>query len=211
MEQIKYYLVLEKRLGDYNLVDINKLDICALDIPNTLAAIDAFTANFSSDEIKDSIRRSNMSNNEYLDGTLKIISDVKHNLRIITKDIYAQIIELQSNEEELEQPLKNKLFGGYKKSVESLFTDKDVIKELLERFKQALRKGNKKEIFSIIGEIPYIKSRNIYLIIYDYLNREKVVEKASVEKTDLINEHTNFYKANHRDNLRILEKLNDVA
>ena len=40
MEKINYFMVLEKRLGDYNLIDINKLDICNGYVLNDIASID---------------------------------------------------------------------------------------------------------------------------------------------------------------------------
>ena len=83
MENIKYYLVLEKRLGDYSLIDINKLDICDYNVNYDIASIDTFTSKFTDEEIKASIIRSNMVESGYLEGKLKIISDVKHNLRVL--------------------------------------------------------------------------------------------------------------------------------
>lgn len=187
MEKIGYYLVLEKRLGDYNLIDINKLDICNAVIVNDIAAIDSFTCKFTESELKASIERSNMVQPEYLDGQLKIISDVKHNLRVLTIDVFNGIIEFQNNNEIIDQNYKNKLFGSYKKVVESSFKDTGFIQKMLARFKDALRNNNKNEIFSIIEELPYHKSRVIYLMIYD----EEIKRK--------------------EERLRKLEKLNDAA
>lgn len=187
MEKINYFLVLEKRLGDYNLIDINKLDICNSYVENDIAAIDSFTCRFTEKEIKDSIERSNMAQINYLGGNLKIVSDVKHNFRVLTKDIFAEITNFQKNEENITRDLKNKMFGIYKKIVESIFEDKGFIQGMLDRFKLALKSDNKKEIFSIIEEIPYSKSRMIYFTIYDEESKKK------------------------QDMLRKLEKLDDVA
>jgi len=187
MEKIGYYLVLEKRLGDYNLIDINKLDICDSVVTNDIASIDAFTCRFTESEIKASVERSNMANFSYLDGTLKVISDVKHNLRVLTKDIFMNIVEFQNDDEDIDREYKNKLFGVYKKIIESTFEDKGFIQGMLDRFKNALKDNSKDQIFSIIEELPYAKSRAIYFAIYDEENKRK------------------------QERLRKLEKLNDAA
>ena len=187
MEKINYYLVLEKRLGDNILIDINKLDICTEFVTNDIGNIDAFTARFSEEEIKASITRSNMAVSSYLDGKLKIISDAKHNLKVLTKDIYQRITKFQYSTEDINQDIKNKLFGSFKKVIENNFTDKDFIKGLLEKFKSALKFNNRYEIFKMIEELPYSKARNIYFGIYEEeLKRENA-------------------------NLRNLKKINDGA
>lgn len=168
MDKLNYYLVLERRIGDYNIIDVNKLDICDTKVTNDIASIDTFTARFTEEELKNSIMRSNMASN-YIDGTLKIISDAKHphNLRVLTKDMFIVITEFQNSDEKISPDLKSKIFGLYKKIVESLFTDRDFIKCLLERFKETLKSQNKYAIFGIVEQLPYEKSRNIYLGIYD--------------------------------------------
>ena len=212
-EKINYYLVLEKRLGDYNIIDINRLDITNKEISNDIVDIDFFTCKFTNEEIMASIIRSNMARPEYLDGRLRIISDArhKHNLTVLTKEIHQDIMDFQINEEEMEQNFKNKLFGAYKKIVESSFNDPDFIKTMLDRFKTALRNGTKRELFKLISELPYQKSRNIYISIYKVLNRDELINdnKKHVDKNP-INE--NAYRATYNNqNKRILEKLNDVA
>lgn len=212
-EKINYYLVLEKRLGDYNIIDINRLDIVTKEIPSDILSIDFFTCQFTEEEIMESIVRSNMARPEYLDGRLRIISDArhKHNLTVLTKEIHQDIMDFQTNEEEINQDFKNKLFGAYKKIVESSFNDPDFIKGMLERFKNALKSGTKKEMFKLIGELPYQKSRNIYISIYKMLNKDKILNE---NKEELDNKfiNTNAYRANYNmQNKRILEKLNDAA
>lgn len=210
MEKVNYYLVLEKRLGDYNLIDINKLDICDMPVTNDIAAIDSFTLKFSEKEIKDSIERSNMSQVEYLDGTLKIVSDAKHNLPILSKDMFTIIKEFQNSNVDTPQDLKNKLFGSYKRVVENIFEDKDFIHGILERFKVALRNNNKEEIFKIIEELPYAKSRIIYLNICNFHLQKNIVNENNKE-TDNKDINLNVYRAKREENSRVLEKLNDVA
>jgi len=187
MEEVKYFLVLEKRLGDYNLIDINRLDICKNIVTNDIASIDVFTCMYTEEEIKASIMRSNIASNDYLNGTLKIISDAKHNLKVLTKDLFMIIRDFQINDLEMDRDFKNKLFGMYKKVIESTFENKSFIQGMLDRFKLALKENDKKNIFSIIEELPYNKSRIIYLNIY-----EQIIIR-------------------NENNLRKLEKLDDVA
>lgn len=187
MEKINYFLVLERRLGDYNIIDINKLDICDTVVTNEIASIDFFTSRFSESVIKSSIERSNMTRDSYLEGTLKVISDAKHNLKALTSEVFNDIVQFQNNDDSIEGNFKNKLFGAYKKVVENTFEDKGFIKGMLDRFNMALKSNNKQEVFRIIEELPYAKSRLIYFVIYDEVNRRK------------------------QDMLRKLEKLDDVA
>jgi len=184
MNYLNYYLVLEKRLGDYNLIDINKLDICNSIVTNDIASIDIFTSAYTTEEIKASIERSNISQSEYLNGTLKIISDMKHNLKVLTKDIFLEIKEFQNNNDEFDRDFKNKLFGVYKKIIENTFEDKSFIQGMLDRFKLALRNDHKQEVFSIFEELPYNKSRLIYLSIYDEVNKRKQEKLRKLEKLD---------------------------
>jgi len=102
-----------------------------------------------------------------LDGNLKVISEAKHNFKALTKDIFDIVREFQNNNDEIDRELKNKLFGIYKKIVESTFTEKNFINGLLSRFKDALKNSKKRDIFKIIEELPYSKSRIIYFLIYD--------------------------------------------
>lgn len=184
MEKINYFLVLEKRLGDYNLIDINKLDICNGIVTNDISSIDSFTCQFTEKEIRASIERSNMAHANYLDGTLKVISDVKHNFRVLSKDIFTSIVEFQTSVDIVDQDYKNKLYGAYKKIVECTFEDKGFIQGMLDRFKLALKGSNKEEIFSIIEELPYHKSRVIYFAIFDENMRRKEEKLRKLEKLD---------------------------
>ncbi len=182
MNNIKYYLALERRLGDYVLIDISKLDIARTNVENDIAAIDSFTCHYSESEIKESIIRSNMASN-YIDGNLKVISDAKHNLRILSKVEYNVIMDIQNNNEVIDREFKNKIFGAYKKCVEHTFSDKEFIKRLLDDFKEILNTDDKDSMFRKIGELPYRKGRSIYFYIYDEYKRKLEASKRILEKT----------------------------
>lgn len=167
MEDIVYYLVLEKRLGDYNIVDINKLDICTSYCINDLSAIDLFTCRFSTDELKDAIKRSNVVKESYLNGYFKIISSYKHRLPVLTKEKYDIIKNFQSSDEKVNIDFKNKLYGSYKKIVEKNFKNEIFKNRMLKDMNDALKNSNKKELFLMLERLPYRSVRDFYFKIYD--------------------------------------------
>ena len=182
MEELKYFLVLEKRLGDYNIVDINKLDICTFYVANTISSIDCFTSLYTEEELMNSIERSNIVHLSYLNGSLKIVSEKKHNFRIVSKNVFKVISDFQIDDRDFDREFKNKIFGIYRKIISSIFSDTDFIKGLLDRFKELLRNGSKKDIFSVIEELPYAKSRTLYLCIYDEVVKRKEETRKLMEK-----------------------------
>ncbi len=197
MKEINYYLVLEKRPGDNIIIDINKLDITHYYVSNSISEIDTFTSMFTLDELKDSIIRSNMAKEEYRDSTIKIVSDAKHNLKPVTKDVLESIREFQNDNNEIDINMKNKMLGEYKKIVNKIHSDNDFSFRLIALFNNAINRYNdevkeksyinKKIIFNAIEELPYSYSRRIYIKIADELNKRKL------------------------DNTRKLEKANDIA
>lgn len=184
MNSVKYFLVLEKRLGDYNYIDINKLDICNETVTNDLTSIDSFTNRFTEEELRNSISRSNMARPEYLDGNLKVVSDAKHNLRVLTKTVFDEVMQIVTGKLIIDRDLKNRLFGLFRKIIEKLYDDKGVIAEMLEKFKSALRMDNLVEIFNYINLLPYPQSRSIYFMIYDELQIRKEITVKKLEKPD---------------------------
>ncbi len=175
-EKINYFLALEKMPGNYMIIDINRLDICQIPVNYDISQIDAFTKNFTEEEIKESVERSNMMvSPDYLSGTLKIVSNKKHNLEVFTKDKAQSIVEMQLLND-LEHDLKHKLYDAYKNVVDKLFKSSDFSKILLEELKKALDENNKAKIFKIIEELPYDKARTIYLkISKEYKNQKYIL------------------------------------
>ena len=182
MENIKYFLVLEKRPGDYVYIDINRLDICNRNINNELAIIDGFTSQFSEADLRESIIRSNMASSDYLDGNLKIISDAKHNLKVLTKDIYDNVMDVVNGNIILNKNMKNKLFSVFKNIIDKNFDDLDVKDHVVNEFKKILKDGTIEEVFKYINLLPYIKCRPIYFMLYDELNKEKEINIKKLEK-----------------------------
>ncbi len=182
MEDVKYFLVLENRPGDFGLIDVSKLDICHEIVTTELGSIDSFTSMHSIEEIKESIIRSNIVRPEYINGTLKIVSDKHHRLDILSKESFDLIIEFQKSATEIEREFKDKLYGHFKKIVDT-FDEIDYVEKELTRFRVALSSNNKEDIFKIIGKLPYFKSRSIYLMIADEIIKRKQESLRKLEKT----------------------------
>jgi hypothetical protein len=180
---VSYYLILEKRPGDYNVIDISKLDICREEVSNDLTYIDFFTCRFTEDEIKSSIARSNIVREDYLDGSLKVISNDNHKLRALTKDIYQIIINRVSKGSDINRDLKNRLFSYYKKTI-MYNLDDNYTDEKIESFKDALRDNDFDNIFNVINNLPYLRSREMYFLIYDDELKRKEVAKRSLKADD---------------------------
>lgn len=170
MDKINYYLVLEKRVGDFNIIDINKLDICDRYCLNDIASIDLFTCRFMENEIKESIKRNNLVSDDYINGYFKIISDKRHRLPILSKEKYDLIRDFQNNDVEISKEFKNKLYSAYKKIADKEFKDIDFKNGILNKFNETLKKGNKHEIFEWLERLPYESIRSFYFTIYKELS-----------------------------------------
>lgn len=172
MDNIKFYLVLQKRLGDYNVITIEHLDIYTGEIISNLASIDSFTCKYSEDEIKASIERANIVEKSYLTGSLRVISEYKHNFEILTKETFERIYEFK-NSLISDKQLLNSIYNIYKNNIESVLQDKDMIKRFLKMFKDSLYKNDFNKSMELIEQLPYLKARNIYFYI------DKVLPKLS--------------------------------
>ncbi len=181
---IIYNLVLELRNGDYNVVEIERIPNANVDCPNSIGEIDAFTMQYSVDELKDLIAKNNLVAPEYLKGTFKIISNMKHKLPAFSKEDYEIINEISGGHLEFENSLKDKLYGYYKKTLEK-YIDGDYFYDSLRNFKSALNSNNYHEVFNSINKIPYSNGRAIYLMLSDEIKRRKEEEKIrKLEKLD---------------------------
>lgn len=165
MDGIKFFLVLQKRLGDYNLVDIRALDIYDGTNVSTLAEIDLFTCKYTELELRNSIERSNIVQPDYLAGDLRVVSEYKHNFPILTKNIFEKIYEFRSMLIVDKQKL-NSIYNIYKNNLEAVLTDKDMIKRFLDLFKKSLKANDFNRTMELIDQLPYLKARNVYFYIY---------------------------------------------
>lgn len=164
MDGIKFYLVLQKRLGDYNIVTIENLDIYEGTTGSNLSNIDAFTCKFTESEIMESIERSNIVRPEYLTGKLRVISEYKHNFDILTKDIFERVNEFH-NMLITDKQILNSIYNVYKNNLEDVLTDAVMINKFLELFKKSLYDNDFNKSMELIEQLPYLKARNIYFYI----------------------------------------------
>lgn len=170
MDGIKFFLVLQKRLGDYNVVDITALDIYDGSLVFALPEIDSFTCKYTEKEIRESIEKSNIVQKDYLNGELRVISEYKHNFAILTKDEFEVINEFRYYLITDKQKL-NSIYNIYKNNLESVLKDRDMIKKFLELFKESLNNNDFARSMELIEQLPYIKARNVYFYIYKLLKR----------------------------------------
>lgn len=171
MKNIDYYLILEKRPGDYNIVDINRINTRGFFIINDLGAIDSFTSKYTINELRNLIVSNNIVTDSYFDGVFKIISSANHRFDVIDKNLFNAVINFQ-NSNDFDKNLKNKLFGWYKSAIDHLYNDKEK-EELLNNFNMLVKSENKIEIFKEIEKLPYFNSRQIYLKIGNYFVKDK--------------------------------------
>ena len=172
MNDIVYYLALEQRPGDYKIIDINSLNLVNYYISNSLNAIDNFTVRFSTDDIKNAIKKSNIEVGTYIYGTLKVISNKKHNFKIIDKDIFEVIRAFQYSKEPISNELKNIIYGLFRKIIDNEFEENLFKKGMLTKFKDAIDLNDKEKMFKIMEELPYVRSRTIYLGIYETISKD---------------------------------------
>ena len=95
-EYIIYNLVLERKPGDYNVIEINSIpDInkCT----NDIGSIDMFTSKFTENELRELIEKYNLVSQDYLVGTFRIISNLKHNLPILTREKFNLITDMPTD------------------------------------------------------------------------------------------------------------------
>lgn len=170
-EKVNYYLVIEKRIGDFSIIDINKLDICDRYYLNDISEIDLFTSRFMESDIINSVKRGNLVKEDYLNGSLKIISDKRHRLPVLSKDKYDIIREFQNNKDDISNEFKNKLYGAYKKIADKEFKDEDFRNTILNKFNETLKSNDKYKLFTYLERLPYSNIRNFYFTIYKELNK----------------------------------------
>lgn len=168
MDGIRFYLVLQIRLGDYNIINIPELDIYNNEEYTTLSQIDTFTSKYTKEDLLESIKRGNLVQDKYLNGELRVISEYKHNFSILSKKEYDIISEFPSmliNDKEF----LNKLYNIYKSNIEKVLTDKMMIDKFLSLFRTSLNNNDFIRSMELIEQLPYLRARSVYFYIYKLL------------------------------------------
>ena len=171
IQEQKHFLALMSRPGDYVFIEISKLDIANGYNPSNLGEIDSFTMHFNIDEIMDSIKRANVVSKIYLEGTLVIADNQKHNpIQVIDKNYYNNF---QINEF-LNSKLSNKMFiNNLINKFGSICNDSDK----KEDFNNALKENNINKAIDILFCMPYLKLRKYIMYLIDLRNKETQEEK----------------------------------
>ena len=167
----KHFLALMKLPGDYVLIDISKLDISNGYNPNTLAELDTFTMYFSKSELLDAIKRSNIVDERYLNGTMVIQDNQKHNpIDVIDREFYDNFrIDLFLKNKMLDKNASNTIINKFA----SITKDEVITKS----FKNAIRMNNIDEVCNIFFELPYLIQRKLIVYFIKWHNKEKEIEK----------------------------------
>ncbi len=168
MDGIRFYLVLQKRLGDYNVINIPELDIYKNEEYNTLSQIDTFTSKYTKEELIESIKRGNLVREEYLSGDLRVISEYKHNFDILTREEFDIISEFPSMLISDKQLLNN-IYNIYKSNIEKVLTDKMMIDKFLSLFRKSLNENDFVRSMELIEQLPYLRARSVYFYLYKLL------------------------------------------
>lgn len=170
IEEQKYFLALLNRPGDYIFIDISKLDIANNYNPQSLMEIDSFTRYYTETEIKESITRANMASPKYLNGTLVIQDNQKHNPLPLIDKTYMEgfnidvFIRSNIDNKELMNTICNKFIA---------LSDNEDIKEL---FRSAIKFKDINTIEIILNNMSiqdYLTFRKLIIYLVDLANREK--------------------------------------
>ena len=165
-EEQKHFLSLMARIGDYVFIDISKLDIANGYYPSSLADIDSFTMHFSVDEIMNSMKRANLARNKYLNGSLVIEDNQKHNpITVIDKDFYNNFrIDLFLSEKMKNKNALNNILNKFR----AICKDK-VIED---NFILAIKNNNLDLAVDILFNVPYITLRKFIVYLIELRNKE---------------------------------------
>ena len=156
---MRYSLALQKQKGNEVLINTLDLDIAKGFFSTDIEQIDAFTLNFTKEEIIASIERANIADG-YLEGELIIQSlENKKDIKVaMTKD-FVKDFEI-GNYLYMIKDNKN-LLSNFANKYMSIVNDEN----LKNRMKDAL-KNNIEEMYKLFEELPYINKREfiVYLI-----------------------------------------------
>ena len=173
-EEQKHFLSLMARIGDYTFIDISKLDIANGYNPYNLADIDSFTMHFSKEEIMDSIKRANLVSDKYLNGTLVIADNQKHNpVEVIDKEFYNTFrIDLYLGEIMQNKVKTNNMINKFR----SICKDKVIT----DSFTLAIKNNNLDLAIDILFNLPYLTLRKFMIYLID--DRNKELEKIKIQE-----------------------------
>lgn len=163
-QEVKYFLALERMPGDYKFININDLNLGCN--PHSLAEIDAFTMQYSKNDLLEAIKRVNIVEPDYLEGNLVIQDNMKHkSLPVIDKEL------LNNFEvgEFFQERITNKMLMNninYKFSI--LIKDNMLVND----FKICIKMGNIRGILETIFKVEYSLQRKFMLYLLDLYHKD---------------------------------------
>lgn len=168
VEEQKHFLALMARPGDYVFIDISKLDIANGYNPVNLSGMDSFTMHFSINELMESIKRTNMASEKYLNGTLVIQDNQKHNpIKVIDKDFY--------NYFQVDNYLKEKI--GNKQELNKIINKIRSLTDKSQMFVDALINNNIDLAVDALFSLPYLIERRFIIYLIEMRNKEIELKK----------------------------------
>lgn len=165
-ENIIYFLTLRIQKGQETRIDLSQMRVSQGFNPISLEDLDAFTLNFTKDELLKEIDNDNLAG-EYINGTLCITDNQNHRpLPVLTKDYVGDFnifnyITVNIHNKNLMSNLNNKY--------QNLMMN-DIVKE---KFKNAIHEENIDGIFEGIRELEYIHQRELVCYIIDSLSKKQ--------------------------------------
>ncbi|MBE6140554.1 MAG: hypothetical protein E7172_03350 [Firmicutes bacterium] len=163
----KFFLSLQTLPGDHVYIDVSQLNISNEYYPTSLAEIDSFTMHFTKEEIKESIKISNIVEEKYLEGKLIIVDNQKHKpLEVITKDFLNDFkVETFLQKAINDKVLSNNLINKFN----ALVKDENAA----DLFQNAVKNKKLESVLQVIFNIPYLIQRKFIIYLIETYNKVK--------------------------------------
>ena len=167
IDEQKHFLALMNLPGDYVLIDISKLDIANGFEPHTLMELDIFTMYFSAAEIIAAIKRANMASERYLNGSLVIQDNQKHNpIEVIDREYYDNFrIDLFLKEKLEDKNATNTIINKFAAIIRNV--------DLQQAFKTSLKNSDLDEVCDILFNLPYLQQRKFIVYLINWRNKDR--------------------------------------
>lgn len=179
------YLAFEERPNSYIPIDLSLLEITAIinfkSNPMTLEFMDLITGSFTEEELRDSIKMSNIIKEEYYNSPFKVIYKGKP-LDIITKDNFeklnmAEVVNLCMKDKQEANKFWNKI-----NSIAKKYFNSNEVERLLNNLKIALAKNDINQTMAIFNTIPYIGQRELAFYYYNLKEQSKNIEQQKLQR-----------------------------
>lgn len=156
MEEVNYFLAFIVNKKNPMTIDIGRLDENVFD--SSLESIDAFTSNYSNEDLIELIRKNNIVTDEYLNGELCVIDQRKHKYPVLLNDTFDDFNLLEFLYKNIDdKDLMNTVYNIYREYVKSI----DEIDDM--DFKASLANHDVSLCMINILKLPYVKRRSFEL------------------------------------------------